>query len=206
MSSVNIRLNLGCASRLLEGYTNIDMDSLEDITKRYPNLIINNKQKFLQGDVLSLPFEDSSVSEVRADAILEHMSFLEEPLFFKEVTRVLKPGGIINISVPDFENMVTKWLEAEDNWKDFFRNDDKAIQQEHWFGQYSYSWESRWGYLIAGFFGPQNGEGQFHKNAYTEAKILAIYEKLGFENTSIDRFFWKDTRPDLMIRAVGYKK
>tara|TARA_R110000744_G_scaffold13677_6_gene39585 strand:- start:12961 stop:13509 length:549 start_codon:yes stop_codon:yes gene_type:complete len=182
------------------------MDSLEDITKRYPNLIINNKQKFLQGDVLSLPFEDSSVSEVRADAILEHMSFLEEPLFFKEVTRVLKPGGIINISVPDFENMVTKWLEAEDNWKDFFRNDDKAIQQEHWFGQYSYSWESRWGYLIAGFFGPQNGEGQFHKNAYTEAKILAIYEKLGFENTSIDRFFWKDTRPDLMIRAVGYKK
>ena len=206
MKDKGIRLNLGCASRLLDDYINVDMDSLEEITKRYPNLTINDKQKFLQCDVLNLPFEDSSVSEVRADAILEHMSFLEEPLFFREVARVLKPGGMINISIPDFEYMVTKWLEAEDNWKDFFRNDDEAIRQEHWFGQHSYSYDSRWGYLIAGFFGPQNGEGQFHKNAYTESKMLAIYSKIGFENVDITRFFWKETRPDLMIRAIGYKK
>jgi len=206
MNNKEIRLNLGCASRLLDGYTNVDMDSVEQIKRRYPNLEINDSNPFLQCDVLNLPFEDSSVDEVRADAILEHMSFLEEPKFFKEATRVLKPGGILNISVPDFEHMVREWLNAEDNWKDFFRNDDEAIAQEHWFGQYSYSYESRWGYITAGIFGPQNGDGQYHKNAYTQEKLLAIYKKLGYKDTEISRFYWKETRPDLMIRAVGYKK
>ena len=201
-----IKLNLGCASRLLDGYLNVDMDSVEEIKKRYPNLVINENNPFLQCDVLSLPFEDSSVDEIRADAIIEHMSFLEEPKFFHEATRVLKPGGVLNISVPDFEHMVREWLNAEDDWKDFFRNDDEAIAQEHWFGQYSYSYKSRWGYITAGIFGPQNGEGQYHKNAYTQAKLTAIYNKLGYKDINISRFQWKENRPDLMIRITGHKK
>ena len=201
-----IKLNLGCASRLLDGYLNVDMDSVEEIKKRYPNLVINENNPFLQCDVLNLPFEDSSVDEIRADAIIEHMSFLEEPKFFHEATRVLKPGGVLNISVPDFEHMVREWLNAEDDWKDFFRNDDEAIAQEHWFGQYSYSYKSRWGYITAGIFGPQNGEGQYHKNAYTQAKLRAIYNKLGYEDINISRFQWKESRPDLMIRIPGHKK
>ena len=202
----HLKINLGCASRLLDGYLNIDMDSVDEIKKRYPNLVINDSNPFLQCDVLNLPFEDSSVDEVRADAIIEHMSFLEEPKFFYEATRVLKPGGTLNISVPDFEHMVREWLNAEDNWKDFFRNDDEAIAQEHWFGQYSYSYKSRWGYITAGIFGPQNGEGQYHKNAYTQAKLIAIYKKLGYDNIEINRFQWKESRPDLMIRITGSKK
>tara|TARA_R110002110_G_scaffold378041_2_gene588514 strand:+ start:1405 stop:2022 length:618 start_codon:yes stop_codon:yes gene_type:complete len=201
-----IKLNLGCASRLLDGYLNVDMDSIEEIKKRYPNLVINENNPFLQCDVLNLPFEDSSVDEIRADAIIEHMSFLEEPKFFHEATRVLKPGGVLNISVPDFEHMVREWLNAEDDWKDFFRNDDEAIAQEHWFGQYSYSYKSRWGYITAGIFGPQNGEGQYHKNAYTQAKLTAIYNKLGYEYIDISRFYWKQNRPDLMIRIMGHKR
>ena len=201
-----IKLNLGCASRLLDGYLNVDMDSVEEIKKRYPNLVINENNPFLQCDVLNLPFEDSSVDEIRADAIIEHMSFLEEPKFFHEATRVLKPGGVLNISVPDFEHMVREWLNAEDDWKDFFRNDDEAIAQEHWFGQYSYSYKSRWGYITAGIFGPQNGEGQYHKNAYTQAKLTAIYNKLGYKDINISRFQWKESRPDLMIRITGHKK
>ena len=42
-----IRLNLGCASRPLEGYINIDMDSIEDIKKRYPNLSIPTILQFM---------------------------------------------------------------------------------------------------------------------------------------------------------------
>ena len=205
-TSKETRVNLGCASRILEGYLNIDIDSIEVIKKRYPNLQINDNNPFLQCDVLNLPFEDESIDEVRADAIVEHFSFLEESKFFYEVTRVLKKGGILNISVPDFEHMVKQWLKAKDDWRDFFRNDDEAIAQEHWFGQYSHSYDSRWGYITAGLFGPQNGEGQYHKNAYTEDKLLAIYSKLGYENIKITRFNWKETRPDVMIRITGSKK
>ena len=136
-----IKLNLGCASRLLPDYINVDIDSLDEIKKRYPNLEIEDSCEFLQSDILNLPFDDNSVDEVRADAILEHLSFLEESQFFKEASRVLKPNGVLNFSVPDFEDTVRKWIDAEDDWRDFYRNDDEAIKQNHWFGHYSYSAE-----------------------------------------------------------------
>jgi len=199
-----IKLNLGCASRPLDAYTNIDMDSLEDIKKRYPNININPHAHFVQANVLNLPYEDETVDEVRCDALMEHFSFKEEFKFFHEVKRVLKPGGLFQFSVPDFEDAVKKWLAAEDNWKDFFRDDDEAIEQQHWFGNYSYSTDNRWGYLTASLFGTQNGEGQFHKNAYTEGKIIAICDKMKFSKPTIERFQWKVDR-DLMIRAKTNK-
>tara|TARA_R110002020_G_scaffold437478_2_gene647724 strand:- start:320 stop:931 length:612 start_codon:yes stop_codon:yes gene_type:complete len=199
-----IKLNLGCASRPLDGYINVDMDSLEDIKNRYPNIKINDSTEFVQADVLNLPFEDRTVDEIRCDALMEHFSFKEEPQFFYEVKRVLKSGGVFCFSVPDFEDMAKKWLAAEDDWKEFFRDDDEAIEQEHWFGNYSYSTDNRWGYLTASLFGTQNGEGQFHKNAYTAGKIKAICKKLSFSEPSIETFRWKGDR-DLMIRATTIK-
>ena len=56
-----IRLNLGCASRLLSGYINVDMDSIEEIKNRYPNIEIDEDQQFLQANILDLPFEDNTV-------------------------------------------------------------------------------------------------------------------------------------------------
>ena len=195
-----IRLNLGCASRLLSGYINVDLDSIEEIKNRYPNIEIDEDQQFLQANILDLPFEDNTVDEIRADAFMEHMSFKEESQMFKEVYRALRPGGLFVFSVPDFEDAVRKWLAAEEDWRDFYRDDDKAIAECHWFGQYSYSTSSRWGYLTAAIFGPQNSPGQFHKNAYTEGKIIAICDKIGFEKPEIDRFLWKGDR-DTMIRV-----
>ena len=204
-----VKLNLGCASRLLPGYTNIDIDSLEKIKRRYPDIKITTDYtdsiQFLQADILNLPYEDNSADEIRADALVEHLSFLEESKFFYEVQRVLKPGGLFRFSVPDFEEAVKKWLVAKDEWKDFFRDDEEAIRQQHWFGQYSYSMDNRWGYLTAAIFGPQNGLGQFHKNAYTVPKIRAICKKLNFNDPKIEHFLWKGDR-DLMISVKVTKK
>jgi len=199
-----IRLNLGCASRPLKGYINVDLDTIDQMKARYPNIVIDDELKIFQYDIFNLPYADGTVSEVRCDSMLEHLSFLEEKQFFLEMVRVLKIGGRLVFSVPDFEETVRDWLAAKDEWKDFYRNDPEAISQQHWFGQYSYSTENRWGYITASIFGPQNSEGQFHKNCYTEGKIRAILAHLGFCVDELSFYRWKGDR-DRMIQVFSTK-
>lgn len=198
------KLNLGCASRPLEGYINIDLDDKETIKKRYPNIDIPNDIQIYQYDIFNLPFKDETIYEVLSESMLEHLSFLEEKKFFMEMTRVLSKNGLLIFSVPDFEDTIKKWLNAKDDWKDFYRNDDQAIKDCHWFGTYEYNFNNRWGYLMASIFGPQNSEGQFHKNAYTEGKIRAMMKFLGYEIVELNRFLWKGNR-DLMIKVIARK-
>ena len=199
-----IKLNIGCGGRPLPEYINIDSDDLETLKRRYPQQHFPDNIEIYNYDIFNLPFPDDSVSEVRADSLIEHLSFIEEPKFFYEVQRVLSPGGIFQFSTTDFEEIAKLWLAAEDNWQDFYRNDDEAIAQQHWFGQYSYSTANRWGYLSAMIFGSQNGAGQFHKNCYTVPKIRSILQRLNFKDLEISKFFWKEDR-DPMIRVRAMK-
>jgi len=155
----------------LPEYFNIDSDDIETLKLRYPQQQFSDDVKIYHYDIQNLPFPDGSVTEVRADSLIEHLSFIEEAGFFYEVKRVLRPGGIFQFSTTNFAKIVELWLVAEDNWRDFYKNDSEAIAQLHWFGQYSYSTKNRWGYLAAMIFGSQNGDGQFHKNCYTVSKI-----------------------------------
>jgi len=200
-----MKINLGCGSTPLEGYINVDMDTLEDLRARYPNRNFLDDTIIKQWDIFNLPVEDSSVDEIRADCLFEHLNFKEERLIFEESKRVLKTGGLLNISVPDFETIAKQWLEAEDNWQDWYRDDDEAIEQTHWFGTYEYSFDNRWGYIAASIFGSQNGEGQYHKNCYTIGKLRNIFKKLDFD--MVDESYYKWPRGDTRtIKAIGKKR
>jgi len=205
MSKEEVKLNIGCASRPLAGYINIDLNTLEEMKERYPTDTFPEDLQIFQYDIFNLPYPDDSVTEIRSDSLLEHLSFLEEKKHLYEVKRVLRQGGFFNFSVPDFEDTVKLWLKAKEDWRDFYRNDPEAIEKQHWFGQYSYSTESRWGYLTASIFGPQNSEGQFHKNCYTIPKIKALLEHLEFDVQEISHFHWKGDR-NLMISVSSVKR
>jgi predicted SAM-dependent methyltransferase len=193
-----IKLNLGCGGRPLGGYINVDMDSADELRRRYPSHKFSPDLKVYNYDILNLPYEGGTVDEVRADAFIEHLSFTDEPKFFGEVYRVLKSDGMFNFVVPDFEEIVKDWLKAKDDWKEFYRTDDEAIAQNHWFGTYTYAKDNRWGYATAAIFGTQNGEGQSHKNCYTEGKVRAMLKYLGFVDVDIKRERWKGDR-DIML-------
>lgn len=199
-----IRLNLGCGGRPLADYINVDMDSLQELRRRYPDQTFSDDLILKNYDIFALPFEDGTVDEIRTDALIEHLSFEEEPKFFYEVKRALRSGGLFDFSTPDFEQAVKDWLAAKDEWKDFFRSDAEAVAKQHWFGTYTYKPENRWGYLMAMIFGPQNSPGQFHKNAYTLPKIEAIMERLGFEIVESKRERWKGDR-DVMLYIKARK-
>lgn len=199
-----LRLNLGCGGRPLKDYINIDSDDSIKLKHRYPSVDPNDFSNVISADIFNLPYADLSVDEVRADGLFEHLSFHDEPLIFRECYRVLKLGGILNISVPDFEWTCKQWLAAEDDWKDFYKSDIISIQSEHWFGNYSYTMSNRWGYLTAAIYGSQHGDGQYHKNCYSENKLKAIVEHIGFSSFSIERFSWKEDR-EVMLRLVAAK-
>lgn len=83
-----MKLNLGCHVWKLDGFTNVDIDP-----KMNPDVL---------ADVLKLPFEDNSVDEIYAGHIIEHLNKKQSEEAIIEWKRVLKPGGIITITIPDF--------------------------------------------------------------------------------------------------------
>ena len=93
-----LKLNLGCASKLLDGYVNIDQDDINVIRERYPWLHFPEDAIIYNYDVFNLPYEDATVDEIIADGFIEHLSFVEEKKIFEEIKRVLKPGGTLSIS------------------------------------------------------------------------------------------------------------
>jgi predicted SAM-dependent methyltransferase len=90
-------LNLGCGSTYVKGWTNIDfVSSSEDV-------IAHNLLK-------GIPRKDNSFDLVYHSHVLEHFPKAEAPKFIAECYRVLKPGGVIRIAIPDLEQIATNYL------------------------------------------------------------------------------------------------
>ena len=82
-----MKLNLGGGNQKIPGFINIDR--------------LNGQEAF------PLPaYADGSVDEIRASHILEHFGHREVPDVLKEWVRVLKPGGVLRVAVPDFDYLV----------------------------------------------------------------------------------------------------
>jgi predicted SAM-dependent methyltransferase len=89
-------LNLGCGSHFNRQWVNVDtLKSGEDV-------IAHN---LLEG----VPFDDNSFEVVYHSHVLEHFQKNDAPKFIAECYRVLKPGGIIRIAVPDLEQIVNNY-------------------------------------------------------------------------------------------------
>lgn len=168
-----LRLHIGCGSRVLPGW--INMDSVA----RAPGVATGI-------DITHLPFADGSVDTVLAEHVFEHFTFEQEGAAWQEIARVLRPDGEFTIEVPDFEWVCTTFLNAQDEWRAFYR----VGHPDHYAGC-GRSLDQRWGILQTMFFGNQNGTGQFHRCAYTEGKLRSIASALGFSGITVTRLFNK---------------
>ena len=176
-----VRLHLGCGANLLPGWINIDR------VARAPGVMTDI-------DVTCLPFANQSVDAVLAEHVFEHFSFEEEGKIWPEMARVLRLGGELTIEVPDFEWVCATFLQAKDEWRTFY----VVGHSDHYAGC-GRALDQRWGILQTMFFGNQNGAGQFHRSAYTEAKLRAIASALGFRAVTVNRLFNKGGQA---LRAV----
>lgn len=92
-------LNLGCGNHFHPEWTNIDF------TVTGPGVIAHN---LLNG----LPFENCSFDLVYHSHLLEHFTKPQAKVFMGECYRVLQPGGIIRVAVPNLEQICRSYLEA----------------------------------------------------------------------------------------------
>jgi SAM-dependent methyltransferase len=84
---------------LLRGERRTKFKSLPD------NIVVKNLAK-------GIPFADSTVDLVYSSHFLEHLDREVAPKFLHEVLRVLRPGGITRVVVPDLEHSVRSYLES----------------------------------------------------------------------------------------------
>ena len=93
-----VQLNLGCGKRYIPGFIHIDLADFPHIDHRH--------------HITTLPmFENDSVDLIYSSHTIEYFDRTEVMDVLKEWYRVLKPGGVIRLAVPDFEALLKVYKE-----------------------------------------------------------------------------------------------
>ena len=92
-----LKLHLGSGIKRLKGFLNVDLDPNVN-----PDII---------ADLRDLPFDDSSVDEIYACAVIEHFGRHEQKSVLSEWYRILRPGSYLYLSTTDFEQCARHYLE-----------------------------------------------------------------------------------------------
>lgn len=90
--SKNLRLNLGCGSKRLPGYINVDRYGTPDLKHDL--------------ETFPWPWEDNSTIEIKLTHVLEHLG--RDPdiylKIFQELYRICRGGAIVEITVPHYRH------------------------------------------------------------------------------------------------------
>ena len=76
-----------------------------------------------------IPFGNEVFDCVYHSHLLEHFSKSYAPIFMSECYRILKPGGVIRVVVPDFEKMAILYI---DLLKKSIEGDIDSIKKYEW--------------------------------------------------------------------------
>jgi predicted SAM-dependent methyltransferase len=150
-----LRLHLGCGKRYLPGFLHIDLADFPHIDHR--------------ADVRDLSFLPEGAAElVYASHVLEYFDRAEAIDVLRGWRRVLKPGGVLRVAVPDFETLVGVYLRGGDL-----------------------------GAVLGPLYGRmivQALEGErtiYHRTAYDFPSLKAVLEQAGF--SGVRRYDWRQT-------------
>lgn len=92
-------LNIGCGAVTHECWTNVDVWAAD------PSVILHNLHE-------PLTFVDQSYDAAYASHVIEHLAPDAADNLLRECYRVLKPGGIMRVVVPDLEAIARGYLQA----------------------------------------------------------------------------------------------
>jgi len=96
-------INIGCGPEGVDGWVNVDSARRPGVTCVYDAR-------------RDLPFPDGSARAIFSEHFLEHLDYYEEaPRLLADCWRVLQPGGVLRIIVPDAEQYFNAYV--ADGWE-----------------------------------------------------------------------------------------
>lgn len=188
------KLNIGCGNNPQKGYINIDKYYFPG---SYNELLIIEKAKkwegvWKYGDAVNLQeFKDNEFDEVMMVHTLEHLSMEEGNQAIQAAVRVCKPGGFVEIEVPDLIKCCKIAISIGYNPDP---KGDNGI------------WHEAMGNLY-GTTG-KDGEGQFHLCGYAKDYLKAKMEEHHLKNVREipeRRGFGHGPDKEWNLRMIGFK-
>jgi predicted SAM-dependent methyltransferase len=109
-------VNLGCGTCFHSDWVNLDF--------------VSQSPDVIQHDLRTrLPLHDGSCAVVYHSHFLEHLPHAFAPLFLQECYRVLVPGGVLRVVVPDLETIARLYLK---NLEGALAGDAEAARRYEW--------------------------------------------------------------------------
>lgn len=150
---MSVKLHIGCGRRDF-GPSWVHIDGV-----KYPHV--------KHTDVQNLPFVSESVDLIYSSHLLSYFSRSEVLFLLLEWNRVLKPGGVLRIAVPDFEAIAKLYITCGDRFP------------------------------LQSFLGPLYGVMKMgnkeisHKTTYDYRSLSVVLRDVGFKNIGL--YDWRHT-------------
>lgn len=201
-------LNLGCGYQTSDRCTNIDWSvpvrmKGSAVGRLLAPVVLTGDRRVaydaMDGDVMrhnlkkGIPFPDHSVDGVYHSHLLEHLDQSVVPTFLAEVKRVLKPGGVHRIVVPDLEfearryiNSLEATLRGEGTPEDHALNlhllIEQMVRKESW-GTSQRKGFRRWSENT--LLGDARRRGETHQWMYDQVTLPALLRTCGFVDPEV---------------------
>jgi len=226
-------LNLGCGTKTADadGVVNMDWGTYARIRqspalRRVAPYVVGKarveKLKQLPGNVLvydlskGIPAADNSVDAVYHSHMLEHLDRDIAEVFVREVRRVLRPGGIHRISVPDLEPIVRTYLsnlESTNGEADHDKYIHRLLEQSVRREAAGTSSKAKPRRIVENLvLGDARKRGETHQWMYDYKNLTALLERAGFTDIQRRSFdessipAWNDYRLDRNLATNGEYK
>lgn len=191
-----LKLNLGCGPVQPEGWVNCDGSNRAWLASKFRALdrflvrfgIIPPTEFGPQIKWLNLsgplPWAEGSVSCIYAGEVWEHFEYDDALRLTRECHRVLAPGGVLRLCVPDGKQFWGKYLELLDGEMAKPRSErDAGRLRDHvqMFFNEICTRKVRLGFM-----------GHFHKWQFDEVQLVELFESCGFQE--VERMKYHQSR------------